>query len=140
VDSLKEGHRRPNTSEVSLPTFPDYTSTQLLPDSITVSEADLSTKLLEHDRNAKNWTQPEPLIIPQDNGSTCDVGCALMGKLSKTPLNAIDQPTNYPRKSCIRLPMRFKGRQGGVYSGEEDDREWRPSTYCSAGAFRFKVI
>ncbi|EJK71127.1 hypothetical protein THAOC_07462, partial [Thalassiosira oceanica] len=71
--SLKEGHRRPNTSEVLLSNFTDNTSTHLEPDSISVSVADLSTKLLMHDRNAKNWTQP--LVILQDDGSTCDVGC-----------------------------------------------------------------
>jgi len=106
--SLEEGHRRPNTSEVLLSNFTDNTSTHLEPDSTSVSVADLSTKLLMHDRNAKNWTQP--LVILQDDGSTCDVGCALRGKKSTTPLNAIDQPNKYPRNSCIRLPTRFKGK------------------------------
>ena len=102
--ALKE-HRRPNSSKVLLQHSGKHLKTC---DSFSLAAADLSTKLLEHDRNAKNWTQP--LIIPQDNDTTCDVGCALMGKQSKTPPNAVDQPKKYPRGTCIRLPTRFQGK------------------------------
>ena len=104
-----EGRRRPNSSEVLIPFVPDDSTTQFdAREAIGISTDDLSAQLLEHDRNAKNWTQQ--LNIIQDDGSTCNVGCALRGTLSRTPPNAINQPNKYPRQTCIRLPTSLKGK------------------------------
>ena len=68
---------------------------------------DISASLIEQETKLYNWHQD--VVICQDNGTFCSIKNACRGQLSSTPVDATDQPLEFPNLSFLQLPKRFKG-------------------------------
>ena len=65
-----------------------------------------ASELLAYTRNTEKWTSE---LVVQHNNASLNISSAAQGKISKTPSDAPDQPTRYPRNSVYRFDVTFKG-------------------------------